>query len=99
MEGWVVCNTHAEGHGPMTTALATGGVAKPRPKRTGPVPKVRVPEYDSTYDEMREFDIKPVYSLPAFGRFCRKLTLENGHAMRLEDFQRDMLTDHFGGTH
>jgi phage terminase large subunit-like protein len=99
-----VCSQHSPGHGP----IATGGVAKGSgnathgvvkvPPRVGRPPREREPEYDPTFDELREFDVKPVYSLPAFARFCRALTLENGEAMRLEDFQRDMLADHFGGT-
>jgi phage terminase large subunit-like protein len=38
---------------------------------------------------MRELDV--------FARFCRALVLDNGNAMLLEDFQRDMLADYFDG--
>jgi phage terminase large subunit-like protein len=37
-------------------------------------------------------------SLRGFAAFCRTLTIENGKPLRLEAFQRRMLTDYFGGT-
>jgi len=36
--------------------------------------------------------------LERFGRFCSALVLENGSAMELESFQRDMLAHYFDGT-
>jgi phage terminase large subunit-like protein len=51
----------------------------------------------SLRDELSEFDERPVYGLPEFRRFCRALTLEDGGIMRLQDFQTDMLADHFAG--
>jgi hypothetical protein len=38
-----------------------------------------------------------VRSLADFERFCGLLVLDNGRRMRLEDFQRTMLGDYFGG--
>jgi predicted ATPase len=38
-----------------------------------------------------------VRSLADFERFCGLLTLDTGRPMRLEDFQRVMLADYFGG--
>jgi phage terminase large subunit-like protein len=35
--------------------------------------------------------------LDAFGRFCKALTLDNGDAMALERFQREMLAEFFDG--
>ena len=36
--------------------------------------------------------------LDLFGRFCAALKLEDGRSMALEEFQRSMLADYFGGT-
>ena len=103
MAGWDVCGSHSPGHSPITTRgvakrkrNATGGVVITMPKPPGRRPRPREPEYDPTWDELREFDTHPVYSLAAFKRFCRLLTLEDGRAMRLEEFQCHMLADHFG---
>jgi phage terminase large subunit-like protein len=41
--------------------------------------------------------IAPTDELAAFGRFCGALELEDGRAMALESFQRDMLADYFAG--
>src|SRR4051812_38990100 len=35
--------------------------------------------------------------LATFGRFCAALTLDSGEPMMLEDFQRQMLAEHFEG--
>ena len=67
------------------------------PRRVGRPPKERPPEYDPRFDELAEFDHSPSYTLGAFRRFCSALVLEDGRPMALEDFQSDMLRDHFGG--
>jgi hypothetical protein len=38
------------------------------------------------------------YDLASFGRFVRRLKLEDGSTLRLLPFQRDLLRDHFSGT-
>lgn len=107
MDGWAVCFRHAEGHVPVTapTAVTRGRVTAPTAvtgnvitlPRAGRKPNPRPPEYDPRFDALSEFDHSPSYKLGAFKRFCAALSLENGRAMMLEDFQCDMLRDHFGG--
>ena len=93
MAGWEVCQSHSAGHRPI--ASPGEGITR-RPERIGRRPREREPEYDPTWDVLREFDKHPVYSLSGFKRFCHSLALEDGSAMRLEEFQCHMLADHFG---
>lgn len=103
MAGWTVCVRHMEGQEPIarnslvTKELAAVGSNVVRFPRIGRPPKPRPPEYDPRFDALAEFDHSPSYTLGAFKRFCAALSLENGSPMRLEDFQCDMLRDHFGG--
>ena len=105
MKGWVVCAGHAKGHRPAIARVSRNKSGTPgnlatviqMPRRVGRPPKERPPEYDPRFDALAEFDHSPSYTLGAFRRFCSALSLEDGRPMALEDFQSDMLRDHFGG--
>lgn len=95
-----MCRIHSPGRSPMAThtvvngrRIAIGGVVMPVIPRNS---RSRIPEHDKETDDLAQFDDYPEYSLRGFKQFCKVLKLENGTPMALEDFQCQMLVDHFG---